>query len=128
MKNLVLKIAGLISLGLGVIGAFLPLLPSTCFILLSTWLFSKSSPRFHHWLVCRSPFSESINNWQEHRVIPKKVKVMASLSIVVSFAMSAWLLSNPYVLTLFAAGMLVLLGYLLSRDSEPQPETSNLII
>ena len=118
MKILILKLVGAVSLSLGVLGAFLPLLPSTCFILLATWAFSKSSPRFHTWLVVHSPFAESINNWQQHRVIPKKVKLFATLSIMVSFAFSAWLISNPTVITLLAGGSVILLAYMLTRNSE----------
>ena len=70
MKVFILKLIGGVSLTLGVPGAFLPLLPSTCFILLATWAFSKSSPQFHNWLCYRSPFSDSIQNWQQHRTIP----------------------------------------------------------
>ncbi len=122
MKKILLQTAGLISLALGALGAFLPLLPSTCFILLSTWLFSKSSPRFHQWMVHRSPFAQTINQWQQHRVIPKKVKAMATISILASFALSAWLVSNPMVIALLAAGMLLLLMYLLTRNSEVSAE------
>jgi len=72
VKVFILRIVGTLSLALGVVGAFLPLLPSTCFILLSAWSFSKSSPRFHNWLVTQSPFSQSITNWHQHRVVEKK--------------------------------------------------------
>ena len=118
MKNFILKIIGTISLTLGVLGAFLPLLPSTCFILLSTWAFSKSSPRFHAWLYYHSPFSTSIQNWQQHRVIPKRVKVIATLSLITSFSITAFYVSNPALLMSLAVGMAILLVYLLSRSSE----------
>jgi uncharacterized membrane protein YbaN (DUF454 family) len=117
MKNFILKLIGGVSLTLGVLGAFLPLLPSTCFILLATWAFSKS-PRFHGWLYYRSPFSTSIQNWQQHRVVPKKVKMMAVLSLVTSFALTAMFVPNTVILASLGLGMVALLAYLLTRLSE----------
>ncbi|MFK7794038.1 MAG: YbaN family protein [Gammaproteobacteria bacterium] len=118
MKILILKLIGGVSLVLGVLGAFLPLLPSTCFMLLATWAFSKSSPRFHDWLYYHSPFSESIQNWQQHHVIPQKVKVLASASMITSFVITAMIVSNVVVLVLLGVGMIALLAYLLTRPGE----------
>ena len=118
MKNLMLKTLGSISLLLGVLGVFLPLLPSTCFILLAAWSFNKSSPRFHSWLVNRSPFANSIQNWQRNKSVPRKVKWVATISLASSFAITAWLVPNPILLTALAVGMLGLLAYLLTRPDE----------
>ncbi len=118
MKIIVLKVVGSISFALGVLGVFLPLLPSTCFILLSTWAFSKSSPKFHRWLYYQSPFSQSIQNWQQHRIVPRKTKVIATVSLIVSFAITAYVITNTTVLIALAAGMTGLLVYLLTRDDE----------
>ena len=118
MKNLILKSIGGISLVLGVLGVFLPLLPSTCFILLATWAFSKSSPQFHGWLTQRSPFSSSIKNWQQHRTVPKKAKVAATLSLVTSFVITSLFVTNEIVLIALSLGMIALLAYLLTRESE----------
>ena len=117
MKIILLKILGSLALALGVLGAFLPLLPSTCFILLSAWSFSKSSPRFHAWLIQQSPFAHSIQSWQQNRSIPKNVKVIATVSLLSSYAITAMFISNLIVLGVLAAGMSVLLIYLLTRTS-----------
>ena len=118
MKIFALKTVGYLSLTLGALGAFLPLLPSTCFILLASWAFSKSSPHFHTWLTYRSPFALSIQNWQQHRIVPKKIKWLASVSMLASFTITAWIAANPIVIVSLAIGMTFLLGYLLTRDSE----------
>ncbi len=115
MKTIMLKAVGSISLTLGVLGAFLPLLPSTCFILCSAWAFSKSSPRFHAWLLFQSPFAESIQNWQQNKSVPIRVKVIATISLMSSFLMTLWLIPNPMFLTVLGTGMIVLLVYLLTR-------------
>jgi len=118
MKNLILKLIGGISLALGVIGMFLPLLPSTCFIIMSTWAFSKSSPKFHHWLYYQSPFSKSIQDWQQHRMVPRKAKIIATLSLLTSFVITALMIPNPILLLVLAAGMSALLVFLITRDDE----------
>ncbi|MDW3096105.1 MAG: YbaN family protein [Gammaproteobacteria bacterium] len=117
MKNSILKIFGGVSLVLGLLGAIVPLLPSTCFILLATWAFSKSSPKFHSWLTQRSPFSSTIKNWQKHRVVPKQAKVAAGFSLVTSFIITYMFVKNENVLIALGLGMIVLLGYLLTRKS-----------
>ena len=117
MKNIIYNLIGGISLSLGILGVFLPLLPSTCFVLLATWAFAKSSPRFHAWLYFKSPFANSIQNWQQHRMIPYKVKWIASLSLSVSFILTAILIQQPTVLIGIGIGMAALLAYLFSRPS-----------
>ncbi len=118
MKILIYNLIGGISLTLGVLGVFLPLLPSTCFILLATWAFSKSSPLFHSWLLHKSPFSESIQSWQQHRIIPVKVKWIATISIIASYTITLLFVTNAYVLVTLGFGLLGLLAFILSRPGE----------
>lgn len=124
MKNFALRILGSISLALGVLGVFLPLLPTTCFILLSAWAFSQSSPKIYHWLCFQSPFASSIQDWKKHRIVPRKVKAIATLSIVSSYAITAVLIASPLVLIPLGAGMSVLLGYLLTRNDESSTDNA----
>ena len=81
MKNLPLFILGIISLTLGFIGAVLPVLPTTPFILLSAYCFSKSSDRFYNWLINIPAFGKSIQNWNENGSISRRGKVMCFFSI-----------------------------------------------
>ena len=118
MKKVLYNTIGTISLCLGILGTFLPLLPSTCFILLATWAFSKSSPTFHSWLYYKSPFAESIQNWQQHRLITTKVKWIAFTSITISYGVTVSLVTNLYILSGLGIGLLVLLAYLFSKPSE----------
>lgn len=80
MKNLAV-ILGLISLGLGVVGIFLPLLPTTPFLLLAAWLFVRSSPRLYEWLLSHPKLGPYVRNFRENRAIPMRVKVV-SVSMV----------------------------------------------
>lgn len=74
MKN-ILALLGFISLGLGIIGAFLPLLPTAPFILLSAALFSRSSDKMHKWLYNHRIFGEILRNFKEKKTIPLYVKI-----------------------------------------------------
>ncbi|HEY6913070.1 MAG TPA: YbaN family protein [Paludibacter sp.] len=76
MKN-ILSILGFISLGLGIIGAFLPLLPTTPFILLSAALFAKSSEKMHKWLYNHRIFGEILRDFNENKTIPLYAKVIS---------------------------------------------------
>ncbi len=71
------KIVGLLSLSLGVLGAFLPLLPTTCFVLLSAWCFTKSSPVLYQRLCCHRFFGPIITQWENTRCISSKVRFIA---------------------------------------------------
>lgn len=69
---------GWLFFGLGVVGAFLPVLPTTPFMILALWAFSNSSERLRTWLYNHRIFGPSLQRWQEHGVIPARAK-MASI-------------------------------------------------
>lgn len=75
--KLVFFTLGWIFFGLGLIGAFLPVLPTTPFMLLALFMFAKSSERFHNWLYHHRVFGPSLQLWQQHNVIPVKAKIMS---------------------------------------------------
>ena len=72
---------GILSLVLGVVGVFLPVLPTTPFLLLSATLFLRSSQRLYDWLLSHPYLGEYIRNFKEHKAIPLRVKVV-SVSLV----------------------------------------------
>ena len=73
-----------ISFVLGIIGAFIPVLPTTPFLILSAFLFSKSSPRFHKWILELPIAGQGIRDWQHNRVIRIRAKVLCTLMIILS--------------------------------------------
>ena len=83
MKVLWLAIAW-ISFVLGIIGAFLPIIPTTPFLILAAFLFSKSSPRLHAWILSLPIAGEGIRDWQHNRVIRPRAKILASSMIILS--------------------------------------------
>ena len=88
IRNL-LFILGVFSVGLGIAGAFLPLLPTTPFVLLAAWCFYKSSPKAHAWLQQQPLLGPALRDWQQRRAIKKKTKVLA-LSMMALSIMFIW--------------------------------------
>jgi uncharacterized protein len=73
----ILIILGFVSLILGIIGAFLPILPTTPFVLLSAWLFARSSEKFHRKLLNHKIFGKLIRDFQEDKSIPLHTKIIS---------------------------------------------------
>lgn len=104
-----LTAAGLLSLALGILGMFLPVLPTTPFVLLAAGCFAKSSPRLHSWLRNSSLFGSILVNWETNRCIPMKSKILA-VSMIVLFGGSSVLFAVPSGIPQIGAGLLVLIG------------------
>lgn len=100
---------GALSLVLGIIGIFLPLLPTTPFILLAAACFARGSEKFHHWLITHERFGPLVRDWQAHRSIPFRAKCLALTMMWTSMGTTAWLLRARPVssLTLLAIGLAV---------------------
>jgi uncharacterized protein len=69
---------------LGFIGAFLPILPTTPFLLLAAYFFNRSSPRFHQWLLSMPIFGEAVVDWNESKVIRPRAKILCSSMLAIS--------------------------------------------
>jgi uncharacterized protein len=86
--KILLIIAGSLSLALGVIGIFLPLLPTTPFLLLSSYCFLKSSTKLYQWLMHHRIFGSYIYNYVTYRSISMRSKVLAISLIWISITIS----------------------------------------
>jgi uncharacterized membrane protein YbaN (DUF454 family) len=109
---------GWLNVGLGVLGMVLPVMPTTVFLLIALWAFSKSSIRFHHWLYFHPVLGRTIRAWHAHGVIPPRAKVLAvtmmsgSLVYVTLFIAQGWQL--PVILGLVLASVAT---FIVSRPS-----------
>ena len=74
---------------LGLVGAVLPLMPTTIFLIVAAWAFARSSPRLHRWLREHDRFGEAIRAWEEHHAMPRRAKRLAFLALALSYAVTA---------------------------------------
>lgn len=77
MRKVAGIVGGSVCVGLGVAGIFLPLLPTTPFLLLAAALYVRSSPRLYAWLLSHRWLGEYIRHFREHRAIPLRVKIVS---------------------------------------------------
>ena len=112
MKPL-LTILGFVCLGLAVLGVILPVMPTTCFVLMAAACFAKSNERFYQWLLNSSLFGPMIRNWQSTRSMPKRAKIMAIGTIVMSGGVSLYLISSPAIQALVVALLLIPIAIIL---------------
>ena len=78
------NIAGVLAVALGILGIFLPLLPTTPFLLLASACFARGSKRLHRWLLSHRVFGEYLRNFEEGRGIPRKAKIVATVLLWLS--------------------------------------------
>lgn len=104
---------GVVSVGLAILGAVLPLLPTTPFLLLAAACFARSSPDFHRKLLENRYFGEDLQRWERDKSISRKAKIKAMALISLTMSVSIITLSGrtylQMALLVFAAVLLTLL-------------------
>lgn len=106
IKKCLLILAGSLSLVLGVIGAFVPVLPTTPFLLLSAYCYLRSSKRLYNWLINHRVFGTYIYNYLTYRAITQRTRIVALIFLWVTLFTSASLANNLHLrLFLLAVGI-----------------------
>ncbi len=116
-----LAACGTVCVALGVVGIFLPLLPTTPFLLLAAWLFARSSPRLHHWLLNHPRLGPILASWQSGRGLERGVRRRILLALWGGMSLSMLLIGK-----LWAVLLLGTIGFCVSIYILRQPvyETS----
>jgi len=106
-----LIISGTIFLGFGIIGIFLPILPTTPFLLLAAACYARSSKRFYNWLMNNRWFGNYIKNYRDGRGVPLKFKIFTIFLLWITIIVSVFLVINNYwvkiILILIAIGVTI---------------------
>lgn len=118
-RYLYLVLAAL-SFGIGVVGIFVPLLPTTVFMLVAVWAASRSSPEFAAWLRGHPRFGPAILAWENERAIPRRAKVLTCLLLSVSIAVIGFGDLVGWGKALLTVGLLGIASWIVTR---PEPRS-----
>lgn len=115
---------GLTLVGVGIVGVFVPGLPTTVFLVMALFCFKQGSPRFESWLLNHRQFGPTLRDWEENRAIKPRTKVIAIATMWAFIILAAFLIANKWI-----AGGVVALGvygtwFILTRKSAEQPLSS----
>ena len=95
VARVLFNIAGALALGLGILGIFLPLLPTTPFVLLAAACFARGSERFHAWLLANRTFGPMVFEWESHRSLPYRTKITAIVLMSLTMGVSIVFFVRP---------------------------------
>lgn len=122
MKKTLYNIAGTIALLLGIVGIFLPLLPTTPFVILASACYMRGSERMHQWLINQRHLGPYLRCYQAGRGIPLRAKIAALATMWTSLTISIWLVPLIWLRVLLAVIGIAVTAYLLSMRTLPPEE------
>jgi len=95
-RKLLLIIAGLLAVTLGTIGVFVPLLPTTPFLLIASYCFVRSSKKLHNWLMNHRLFGKYLQNYIKYRAVTKLTKIISISTLWITIIISFVVIDNIY--------------------------------
>lgn len=116
-KKLIWLTVGLVALLLGVIGIFLPLLPTTPFIIVAAFAFGKSIPAWRRWMIGNKTLGPIIKNWEETGAIAPRYKAIAVTMMLAALALSLYLSIKPVIIVIQAICMTAACWFILTRPN-----------
>lgn len=126
MKKFIYITIGLISLTLGIIGLFLPIIPTTPFLLLSTWLFLRSSQRLYNWLTEHPVLGIYIKSYIKYKGIRKTHKIIAISTLWITMSISIFLLDKIIVKVILFTIASIVTFHILSFKTLTKEEIENI--
>ncbi len=119
-KRIVLILIGVVSLALGALGVFLPLLPTTPFVLLAAFAFANSSERLHQWLLDHNVFGPLIADWRSHGAIGRRTKIVSLVSMAAIVGISLLLAVPTHVIVVQAVVLTASAIFIVTRPLPPE--------
>jgi len=107
MKKSILLGIGWLCVGLGFVGVFVPGIPTTIFLIIALWAFARSSKKFHTWLLNHKRFGPILHNWQTHKVVPHRAKVLMVILQISAVILIHYSINNVFI----TFGLALLLGF-----------------
>lgn len=117
VKTLLWRTLALACLILGIVGIFVPGLPTTPFLLVAAWAGGRGWPQFEAWLLAHPRHGPPIRRWRDHRAVPRRAKWFASAMMVASTALIA-LTSAPLAVKLGVPSLMLAVAIWLWRRPE----------
>ena len=114
-----LLVFAVLCLALGVIGIFIPGLPTTVFVLMAAWAAARSSPRFHEWLESHPLFGPMLRDWRKHGAVSRKAKFTATVMMAVCAAILFYTTSRMWLAEAITGVMALVLMWLWLRPEPP---------
>lgn len=111
---------GLLAVGCGLAGIVLPLVPTTPFLLVAAYAFSRSSPALHDWLLSHPHCGPLIRNWRDHGAIPRRAKWMALCLMMGALAISVAMALKLWVIILQAVVLICVGIFIMTRPDAPR--------
>ncbi|MBT3558331.1 MAG: YbaN family protein [Rhodospirillales bacterium] len=110
---------GLTMVAMGLIGVVVPGMPTTVFLIIAAWAFSRSSPRFQKWLWYHPRLGPSLRNWYHYKIIPMRAKYLAISMMSGSLLIIAYFTNENLVPFMVVAAMLIPTAiYICTRPSD----------
>ncbi len=110
---------GCLFVGMGAIGVFVPIWPTTIFCILALWCFKKSSARLENWLLSNRFVGPTLQDWEAHRSVSPRTKVIAIGAIWLTIGISVLLVHRVWVQVMLLGIAAALTLYLVTRPNAP---------
>ena len=106
MKRIVLLSLGWLCVGLAFVGILVPGIPTTIFLIIALWAFTQSSKKFQTWLLNHKKFGPILKNWQSHKVVPQRAKILMAI-LQISAVILVHYVFNNLIITISLAVILI---------------------
>ena len=122
VKRLMYLGFGWLMFSIGFVGAFLPVLPTTPFMLLALWGFSKGSDNLHNWLYHHPKYGALLRDWEKYQIIPIKAKITAISMMCLSAGIMIFFSDVPKIALYCALGIMVIGAVFILTKPSKKPE------